>query len=85
MYFQFCREGGKKAVPTSENYLILFTTHQATHSISLATVKVYLSAVRHMHLRRGLHEHFNQQITPQFHLVLRGIKRRQADAHHAKP
>lgn len=77
-YIKFCRMAGKKPIPTSEGTLTLFTTHLATHNISLATIKVYLSAVRYMHLCKGLHDTFNQQFTPRLQLILRGIKRRQA-------
>ena len=31
-----------------------------------------------MHLRRDLHNHFNRQLTPRLHLILRGIRKRQA-------
>jgi len=55
---------GIKPIPTSECTLTLFMTHLATHNISLATLKVYLSAVRHMHLCKGLHNHFNEQYIP---------------------
>ena len=65
-------------VKTNPNHRMHSNTLLATHNISLATVKVYLSAVRHMHLCRGLHDHFNQQTTPQLQLILKGIKRRQA-------
>ena len=75
---QFCKEARIKPIPTTECILTLFTTHLVTHIISLATIKVYFSAVRHMHLCRGLHDHFNQQITPRLQLILRDIKRRQA-------
>jgi len=84
-YSRFCREVGRRAIPASEGTLILFVTHLATHNISLLTIKVYLSAVRHIHLCIGLHDQFNQQLTPRLNLILRGIKRRQAGAHLARP
>lgn len=77
-YLKFCKGAGIKPIPTSECTLTLFITYLATHNISLATIKVYLSAVRHIHLCRGLHNHFNQQLTPRLQLILRGIRRRQA-------
>jgi len=72
---------GRKPFPTLECTVTLFITYLAPHKISLATIKVYLSAVWHMHLYRGLHDHLNQQLTLQFYLILRGIKRRQAGRH----
>ena len=68
---------GIQAVPTSECTLILFISHLASSNISQGTIKVYLSAVRHIHVCRGLHNHFNHQITPRLHLILRGIKKHQ--------
>ena len=68
---RFCKAAGKKPIPTSECTLTLFMTHLATHKISFATIKVYLSAVHHMHLCRGLHDHFNQQFTPRLQLALK--------------
>ena len=73
-YLKFCKTAGRKPVPTSECTLSLLTTYLATRNISAATIKVYLSAVRHMHPCRGLHNHFNRQLTP---LILRGIRERQ--------
>ena len=71
-------------IPTSECTLTLFISHLATSNISQGTIKVYLSAVRHMHVCKGLHNHFNRRITPRLHLILRGIKKRQAGMHSGK-
>ena len=37
-----------------------------------------------MHVCKGLHNHYNRQITPRLHLILRGIKKRQAGMHSRK-
>ena len=37
-------------MPASESTLLLFATHLANSNISYATIKIYLSAVRHMHV-----------------------------------
>ena len=71
-------------IPTSECTLTLFISHLASSNISQGTIKVYLSAVRHMHVCKGLHNHYNRQITPRLHLILRGIKKRQAGMHSRK-
>jgi len=42
------------------------------------TIKVWLSAVRHMHVIAGLHDLFSEQLTPCLQLVLCGIKKSQA-------
>jgi len=77
-YLKFCRTAGRQPVPTSECTLSLFSTYLATHNISITTIKVYLSAVRYIHLCRGLHNHFKRQFTPRLNLILRGIRKRQA-------
>ena len=74
-YMKFCKAAGKSQLQSQNALLTLFMTYLATHNISLATIKVYLSAVHHMHYCRSLHDHF---ITPQLQLILRGIKKRQA-------
>ena len=84
-YVKFCKMVGAKPIPTSESILTLFVTHLATANISLRTIKVYLAAVRHIHVCKGLHKHFNQQITPRLHLILRGIQKRLSSRHFTKP
>ena len=80
-YFNFCKLVGKKPIPTTECTLTLFVTHLATSNTSLRTIKVYLAAVRHMHVCKGLHKQFNYQVTPRLQLILRGIKKRKAGRH----
>jgi len=66
---------GTKLIPTSECILALFITHFATSIISFRTIKIYLAAIRYIHVCKGLHNHFNHQITSWLQLILRGIKR----------
>ena len=63
-YTNFCKATKLHILPASEPRLILFITHLATGNISQATIKVYLSAVRYIHVLLGLHNSFNQQLTP---------------------
>jgi len=84
-YVKFCKMAGAKPIPTSESILTLFITHLATSNISLQTIKVYLAAVRHIHVCKGLCKHFNQQITPRLHLILRGIQKQLSSKHLTKP
>ena len=76
---------GMKPTPTSECALTLFITYLATSNLSVGTMKVYLAAVRHMYICKGLHKHFKHQITPRLQLILRGIKKCQAGTHFTKP
>ena len=59
-------------LPTTENTLIYFAVFLAK-TVNLDTIKVYLAAVRHMHLVKG----YDLQITKfqRLHYILRGIKR----------
>ena len=79
-YLHFCRGVRIKPIPTSECALMLFITHLAVANVSYGTIKVYLSAVRHLHICRGLHNHYSQQLTPRLFLILRAIRKRQADS-----
>ena len=80
-YIHFCNTAKVPATPATEYTLILFITHLASTNISYATIKVYLSAIRHMHVYRGWHNHFNQQLTPRLQLILRGIRKHQSSTH----
>ena len=84
-YSNFCKLLGKNPIPTTECTLTLFVTHLATSNTSLRTIKVYLAAVRHMHVCKGLHKQFNYQVTPRLQLILRRIKKHQADRRFTKP
>jgi len=68
-------------MPATESTLTLFVTHLATAGTSQASIKVYLSAVRHFHVRKGLHDLFSQQLTPRLQITLKGIKKHQALTH----
>ena len=80
-FINFCTAAKFHPVPATEATLVLFATHLATRNISHSTIKVYLSAVRHLHVSAGLHDHFSLQLTPRLQQVLRGIKKRQALTH----
>ena len=65
-------------IPTSENTLLLFVAHLAMQKLSRTSIKVYLSAVRNLHITSGNHHHFTTQLTPCLQMVLNDIKREQA-------
>lgn len=74
----FCLAINAEPIPMTERVLSLFVTHLATGNISHATIKVYLSAIRHMHVTSGKLQHFNQQLTPRLQQILKGIRKDQA-------
>lgn len=80
----FCQALQLPAVPTTESTLLLFITHLATTNIAHTTIKVYLSAIRHVHVSAGLHVHFGHQLTPRLQLTLKGIQKSQIASHPPK-
>jgi len=77
-YQNFCRAINATSIPTSEQTLLLFATHLADSNITYSTIKLYVSAIRHMHVTEGCHEEFYSQLTPQVQLALKGIQKSQA-------
>ena len=77
-YFNFCSEEKRSPVPTSEETMLLFVAHLAQQGLTHATIKVYLSAVRNLHVTAGLHKEFAVQLTPKLELVKKGIKKEKA-------
>ena len=81
-FLEFCTQLGKihlsgSPCPTDEWTLCLFATFLAS-SVQHATIKVYLSAVRALHIEQG----FSDPLVDCLRLqrVLRGIKRTQGDS-----
>ena len=54
---------------------MLFASYLARQGLAHTTIKVYLSAVRNLHVTAGLHQEFALQLTPRLELVLQGIKK----------
>ena len=57
-FLGFCHEIQRQPLPASETTLLLFVSHLATISLSHSTIKVYLAAVRHMHMTQGKYTEF---------------------------
>ena len=76
-YISFCSSIHRHPLPTLESTLLLFVSHLAKCSLSYSTIKVYLSAVRHLHVTYGKHKEFSDQLTPRLHQVMKGIKKAQ--------
>ena len=53
----------------------MFVGHLAQQGLAYQTIKVYLSAVRNLHVSAGLHNEFVEQLTPRLEMVLKGIKK----------
>jgi len=76
----FCSASGSRVLPATKSALLLFISHLASKNISHAIIKVYLAAIRHLHVIASMHKSFEEQLTPWLQLALRGIKRTQAIA-----
>ncbi len=72
-YLRFCQAIGKPPLPATEGVLVLFAAHMA-QSVCHATMRAYLSAVRHLHVSRGYGDPLKN--TLQLDLVLKGAKRK---------
>ena len=57
-YFSYSQEAHRMALPASEDTLMMFTSHLAQEGLAQPTFKVYMSAVRHLHVSLGLHSQF---------------------------
>jgi len=64
-------------VPTSESTLTYFVAHLAKEGLKHRTMKVYLSAVRHLHIAEGAPDPFQSPLG-RLQYVLQGAKRMEA-------
>lgn len=75
-FFSFCHNGGiSPPLPATEEVLCLFIT-QLSQSVQPQSIKVYLSAIRSLHISQGYQDPLSNR--PLLQLVLRGIKRTQS-------
>ena len=72
-YTAFCLQAHLPIIPASEHTLLLFATHLALKNLAYPTIKVYMAAVRSVHVNRGNHVIFDKQLTPRLDLLMRGI------------
>ena len=57
-FLAFCRDGGFKAVPASEETLCRYVSYIANSGLKHRTIKAYLSAIRHLHICEGAGDPF---------------------------
>jgi len=77
-YLLFCEAGGFKATPSSETVLCRFVAHIAEAGLRVRTIKVYLSAIRHLHIAEGESDPFGPGLH-RLHYIMQGIKRAEAE------
>ena len=56
----------------------MFVSHLTQEGLAHTSIKVYLSAVRNLHISAGLHIQFTKALTPRLELVMKGIKKHKA-------
>ena len=76
-YSKFCNQYSLCTTPASEVLLCRYVTHLALDHVSANSLKVYLSAIRQLHLQQGLPPPVLASM-PRLHQVLRGMKISQA-------
>ena len=76
-YLSFCNQFNRIPTPTTETTLLLFIAYLAKDGLAYTSIKVYLSAIRNMHITSGHHHIYSQQLTPYLEQVLQGIKKDQ--------
>ena len=76
-YDKFCTQFGVTPLPLTEEALAVFAAH-LSQSVSVRTVRSYLSAVRFYHVRAGLPEPA-LSASPKLSYVLKGIQRNSPD------
>ena len=77
-YLRFCEAGGFQAVPASEAVLCRFVAHTAEVGLRHRTIKVYLSAVRFLHIAEGEKDLFEPGLL-RLQYTLQGISRAEAE------
>lgn len=56
----------------------MFVGYLAKDGLAHSSIKVYLSAVCHLHISVGFHNQFAKRLTPRLELVMKGIKKEKA-------
>ena len=74
-YLNFCNAAGLTPLPLSENTLCLFVAYLSTHNLQHASIRNYLSSLRHLQISAGFPDPFTSSTCPRLTYVLRGIQR----------
>ena len=61
-------------LPASEHTLCAFASRLASEGLKYRTIKVYLSAVRHLHIANNFPDNFGSKYYPKLEYILRGVK-----------
>ncbi len=72
---EFCSITGIAPLPLTENTLCLFVAYLSRQNLQHASIRIYLSSLRHLQISAGLHDPFKHDTFPRLTYVLRGLKR----------
>ena len=78
-YLKFCLDGQFNPLPLSQSVLCAYVSFLANQILKHSTIKVYLSAARHLQIANGMRDPFAGVPSPQLDQVMRGIKRNEAE------
>ena len=78
-YLKFCSQAILNPLPVSEQVLCSFVSHLAQQGLKHRTIKVYLSAVRHLQIAGNYPDPFGGSPMPKLEYVLRGVKKDEAE------
>ncbi len=76
-FLSFGAAGGLVAVPAAETTLVYFVAQLAKDGLKYRTMKVYLSAVRYLHIMEGAADPFQKPLC-RLQYTLQGVKRTEA-------
>ncbi len=66
-FLQFCNDYGLIAVPASEEAFMMYVTHLYKCRLKFNTIKVYVFAVRHVHIIQGYYNPLKDKERFQYH------------------
>lgn len=78
-YLSFCMHASLPALPVSQYVLCSFVAYLADQGLKHRSIKVYLSAVRHLQISAAHPDPFTGKSMPQLEYVLKGIKKREVE------
>ena len=78
-FLKFCEQSNVTPLPVNQSLLCSYVAYLANQGLRHCTIKVYLSAVRNLQITYGYEDPFAGTAMPQLDLVMRGIKRVEAE------
>ena len=78
-FLKFCQQGNFTPLPVNQSLLCSYVSYLADQGLKHCTIKVYLSAIRNLQISYGLGDPFAGVAWPQLDLVMRGVKRAEAE------